>query len=242
MEWQFLDSGKASPEHHMAVDAELLNGLSKTGQPVLRFYEWDSASATYGYFIEPENFLNLDGVRKRGLRIARRPTGGGIVFHTCDLAFSILVPAAHPAFSLNTLENYAFVNRAVATTVKVFLGNREMPQLLPAEPYAPDKASESFCMAKPTKYDVMLDGRKVGGGAQRRTKHGFLHQGTISLAMPPADFLQDVLLPHTEVLASMQRNSYMLLGDTPTPAQLAEAKQQLMNLLRDIMIKDQQYT
>jgi lipoate-protein ligase A len=62
-------------------------------------------------------------------------------------------------------------------------------------------------MAKPTKYDVMWEGKKVGGGAQRRTKYGFLHQGTISLGRPDEEFLSGILLDK-ELLSSFIQNSF----------------------------------
>jgi lipoate-protein ligase A len=49
-------------------------------------------------------------------------------------------------------------------------------------------------MARPTKYDVMLQGRKIAGAAQRKTKAGFLHQGTIALLCPDPELLGAVEL------------------------------------------------
>src|SRR5690242_16384610 len=104
MDWQILDTGVAPAEKNMAFDAELLENLG--GQPILHFYEWERPSISYGYFIQPSKFLNLNNIKKQGIDLARRPTGGGIVFHLWDMAFSVLVPASSPHFSLNTLENY----------------------------------------------------------------------------------------------------------------------------------------
>src|SRR5262249_49694531 len=140
--------------------------------------------ATYGHFIAPSQFLNLSAMADLGLDLAQRPTGGGITFHLSDLAFSMLIPASHPGYSANTLANYAFINHLVAKAIKEFMHLSKEPLLLPIEPALSDPKAAHFCMAKPTKYDLMLDGRKVAGAAQRRTKFGFLHQGTISLALP----------------------------------------------------------
>ncbi|MFQ5729989.1 MAG: hypothetical protein ACE5GN_06480, partial [Waddliaceae bacterium] len=182
MKWQILDTGFASAQKNMALDYELLRGLSSTQQPILHLYEWDEDAATYGHFLDPYNFLNKDGVEKHNLQLARRPTGGGVVFHMTDFAYSILVPASHPGYTVNTLENYGFIHRIITKVVQRFLASKNSPELLPEEPQNVDDHSCHFCMARPTKYDVMWEGRKVGGGAQRRTRHGYLHQGTISIA------------------------------------------------------------
>ncbi len=65
-------------------------------------------------------------------------------------------------------------------------------------------------MAHPTKFDIMLDGRKVGGAAQRRTKHGLLHQGSICLTNVPEDCLAEVLVSGSQVAQSMLASSYPL--------------------------------
>jgi len=208
MDWQIIESGKASAQTHMDIDSRYLQTISDTLQPILRFYEWAHPSATYGYFIKPANFLDLEGVNHVGLDLGRRPTGGGIVFHLTDVAFSVIIPATHPAYSLNTLENYAFLNRHVVQALKKLHQNIQ-PTLLDQETRISDSMSQHFCMAKPTIYDVMLEGKKVGGAAQRRTRDGFLHQGTISLAMPDEKLLSRVLKSSASLMDAMKNYTYV---------------------------------
>ena len=77
----------------MDLDAKLLEEMKPDDAPILHLYEWEQDSGTYGYFLKPDKYLDMTQAQKRGLTLARRPTGGGIVFHVCDLAFSALVPA-----------------------------------------------------------------------------------------------------------------------------------------------------
>lgn len=234
-QWKLIDSGISDAHKNMEMDTKLLEELDPSSiTPVLHFYDWSSPSATYGHFLKPSDHLSQDVFSHNYLQLAKRPTGGGLIFHTNDLAFSVLVPAAHEAYSVNILENYAFVNRLVIEVIEEFLGHPVPLSLLPNEPGAKDHHSGNFCMAKPTKYDVMLDGKKVGGGAQRRTKSGFLHQGTISLSIPDRDFLKKVLLPHTCVLKSMLENTCPLLSGTPSAKELHEARQSLKAIFKKI--------
>lgn len=231
MTWHIIDTGKALAQENMERDRLLLGGLELSSKPILHLYDWAEDSATFGHFIQPETLLQMAGVAARGLQLARRPTGGGIIFHVADFAFSALVPTSYCGFSPNTLENYALINEVVAAAVKRFTGHTFEAQLLPDEPLAHTSPCRHFCMAKPTKYDVMINGLKVGGAAQRRTRAGFLHQGSIALSLPDEGYLRDVLLPDTGVLEAMHLHSCLLLGASPTAAQLAAARSAIKALL-----------
>ena len=224
---KIIETKPAPAQVIMDLDGVLLANLEKT--PLLHLYEWAGPSATYGHFVKPADFLNLEQAKKRGLALGRRPTGGGIIFHVSDWAFSVLVPSSHPQFSLNTLDNYKLINNAVLLAVKEFLG--QDPNLLPSEPIPMDESCRSFCMAKPTKYDVMLGPQKIAGAAQRRVRQGFLHQGSISIAHPCSSFLKDVLLPNTQVLAAMEQNTFSLLGRQAQEQELATLRMQMQILL-----------
>lgn len=208
--WTVLDTGVRPAQENMLIDAELLETLDTHSLPILHFYGWQGDSATYGYFVNPETFLHLDRIKSSGLALAKRPTGGGIVFHIWDLAFSVLIPASHPYFSANTLDNYAFVNRLVLAAVGQFLGKE--PELIQQDGPALSESCTRFCMAQPTKYDVIFNGKKIAGAAQRKTKKGFLHQGTIALKLPSTSYLKSILLSETEVLEAMLAHTFPLLS------------------------------
>jgi lipoate-protein ligase A len=223
---RILDTGIQSAEANMRCDEGLLEQLQPTDAPLLHLYRWERPSATYGYFIRPENHLDMKACEKWGLDLARRSTGGGIVFHIWDLAFSFLMPSAHPAFSLNTMENYRFVNRVVLEAIQSYF---QRPAILTPQ-HAPSLGPdcEHFCMAKPTQYDVVHDGMKVAGAAQRKRKQGYLHQGTIALARPRYDLLQEVLLSKDDVLAAMMAYTF-----APLPEATEAVREQMQNLLAD---------
>jgi lipoate-protein ligase A len=234
MYFQIIDSGRMNPQSIMDKDHSLLNQLSSIKQPLLHLYEWQETCLTYGYFTNPSQHLHLSALHKHRVSLARRPTGGGIIFHLTDFAFSILVPASSPYFSLNTLENYAFINRLVAQSIGHLSNQMVQPQLFVQTTIDFESASH-FCMAKPTKYDLIVNGKKLGGASQRRTKQGFLHQGSLSITLPSINILQDVLKDPL-VISAMQKHSYPLIS-TVHPQDLADTrqliKQQLIATLRE---------
>lgn len=213
----------------MQLDAELLDSLSQ--EVILHFYEWEKSSISYGYFIQPRELLHLKTIEEAEIDLAKRPTGGGIVFHLWDFAFSVLVPASSPHYSVNTLENYSFINRIVLQAVQEFL-QEEALILIPQDAPARDAFCKNFCMAAPTKYDVVFNGLKVAGAAQRRCRQGFLHQGTISLVLPEEALLRRLLLPGSTVAEAILAHTYPLLGRSATPAKMQRAKGKLRELLQ----------
>lgn len=231
-EWKILDTGRASAQENMAIDAKLLEEMKANDAPILHLYEWEGDAATYGHFLDPKKFLDLDRAEALGLSLARRSTGGGIIFHVSDLAFSVLVPANFPHYSTNTLDNYDFINSAVKRGVKNFLEGAEGLDLLPEEPTPLDESSRHFCMANPTIYDVMLGTRKIAGAAQRRRKQGYLHQGSISIALPKENFLSQILLTGTQVKEAMEENTFSILGNEWTKQDLEEVRDQLKQQLQ----------
>lgn len=209
---RIVDSGTKSAEDLMNIDQELLSSLDPFSPIILHLYEWKGHCLTYGHFINPDEHLNREGLIRYDFSIAKRPTGGGIIFHLTDFAFSLLIPASHPSFSHNTLHNYAWVNSKVAKILSTLFGEIK-PELFVEKAECTGQRNSNFCMAGPTQYDLTTNGLKMVGAAQRKTKQGYLHQGTISLALPELSILQAVL-KDPEVPLAMQKNSFVFL-DTP---------------------------
>ncbi len=227
---EVIDSGVKYAHLHMSFDHELLNNLQNSKTPILHFYDWMQDTATYGYFVDPQKYLNMDAVKKHRLELAKRPTGGGIVFHLTDFAFSILLPSTHPNFSLNPMENYSCINGLIKEAILKFSGTSSKVDLLHVDHSEKTSDAKNFCMAKPTKYDILLGGLKIGGGAERLTKFGLLHQGTIALTLPQDDYLKEILKSET-ILDCMKKNSCLLLGENACKASFTSAKKELKNLL-----------
>jgi lipoate-protein ligase A len=228
-ECKTIHTGRKSAEENMRFDAQLLENAKDFLHPVLHFYEWGSPSATYGYFADPAALLFLDKIGP--LDLARRPTGGGVIFHIWDFAFSVLVPASSALYSVNTLNNYALINAVVLSSIESFLGNNASFYLTPQDEVSSAKDCKHFCMAKPTQYDVMLKNKKVAGAAQRKTKNGFLHQGSICLQLPDRNYLTQIIRSR-EVIEAMYAHTFPLLGDEFVPkSQIERVKIHLQTLL-----------
>jgi lipoate-protein ligase A len=193
----------------MEKDTILLETLNPAQEPILHLYEWKSPSITYGHFIKVDQILNLQATDDLKIEVAKRPTGGGVIIHLFDLAFSFLLPSSHPSFSLNTLENYHTVNHLVQKAILPFVSEKS-PELLKVDPID-DSVGKHFCMAKPTIYDVVIGDKKVAGSAQRRKAQGFLHQGSIAISPPDLSILRSILKGPDLLIPKMENNSFSMI-------------------------------
>jgi lipoate-protein ligase A len=105
--------------------------------------------------------------------MVRRYTGGGLVEHGKDLTYTLVFPANHPLTTAGTLASYKEIHQAVAQAIQE---SGTPCHLATAQPNQDDPA----CFLKPVPADVLDSaGHKLAGAAQRRTKQGCLHQGSI---------------------------------------------------------------
>ena len=171
---EIIQDTKASASFHMAVDRALL--MKGNQHPRLRFYEWDGLAITAGIFSDPEALLDIPACRQRKIDIAKRPTGGGILFHGSDLALTLFIPAQ--ALQGGVEEWCRKINQRLLKSLAPFLPVEEGTEC--------ERSKERcrFCMSQVTDFDLIWNGKKIGGCAQRRTRTGLLHQASMFISSP----------------------------------------------------------
>ena len=168
----------SSPARNMAIDESLLRHIQS---PVLRIYSWDQPCISIGYFQKAQ-------LAPADRPMIRRYTGGGMVKHGSDLTYTLVFPASHPLTTAGTLASYKAVHQAIAQAIQ---DSGTPCHLATGQPKEDDPA----CFLKPVPADVLDSaGHKLAGAAQRRTKRGCLHQGSI-LFPKPIPFRLIELLP-----------------------------------------------
>jgi lipoyl(octanoyl) transferase len=152
----------------MAMDEAILEAMPRLCQPVLRFYGWTEASASFGYF---QHFAEVE--RLTPLRpLVRRPTGGGIVPHQADWTYSLSFPVTHEWYSLAATGSY----RRVHEWIQAAFAGLDVPTQLAVSAL---KAQPGECFVGCEKSDLLWSGRKIAGAAQRRRRDGLLIQGSV---------------------------------------------------------------
>ncbi len=97
MAWRVLDTGINDAAMNMAIDEAIM--LAHRGgevPPTLRFYGWNPAAVSLGYFQKAEAAIDLGKCEQLGINVVRRLTGGRSVLHETELTYSIAVKADYP--------------------------------------------------------------------------------------------------------------------------------------------------
>lgn len=166
--WHLWNDAARDPALNMALDEALLRTAAERGRPLLRVYRWSAPAVTIGFFqkFSPE--------LAPGRPVVRRPTGGGLVDHARDATYTVVAPPEHPLYRMPTPESYRVIHEAVTAALRRLGVAARLARCC-----APERSG--VCFAAPVQFDVVADGRKVAGAAQRRLKRGLLHQGSVLL-------------------------------------------------------------
>ncbi|MFX3674779.1 MAG: biotin/lipoate A/B protein ligase family protein, partial [Paenisporosarcina sp.] len=150
--------------------------------PVVRFYEWNPATLSIGYFQAVEKEINMEQVANHQLGFVRRPTGGRGVLHEHELTYSIIVSEDYPNMPATVTEAYRVLSEGL------LIGFQELG--LNAYFSVPDTEEKkndlknpksAVCFDAPSWYELVVEEKKVAGSAQTRQKGVILQHGAILL-------------------------------------------------------------
>jgi lipoate-protein ligase A len=187
-DWWLIDDPPGRASRNLAKDAHLFAGSARRDRPVLRLYEWDRPALSLGRNQRIQGAIDAAACARAGVPLVRRMTGGWAVLHGADLTYSVTAPLAaggEGPFGSSILSTY----RAIA---EVFLRLfRELGYSPAMHPYsARDRAgmASPICFQTPSACELLIDGKKLVGSAQRRRPEAFLQHGSIP-AQPQQDLL-----------------------------------------------------
>lgn len=169
--WRVLLSPADDGARNMAVDHALLDRAARTGETVFRIYGWARPTLSLG--MHERARLDPAVAAARGIDVVRRPTGGRALLHHREVTYSVTAPVRE----ISLRESYEAIN-AILLAALQRLGVPARLAERRGRPLAPDGAA---CFAEPNVGELVVDGRKLAGSAQRRDEHAFLQHGSILL-------------------------------------------------------------
>lgn len=158
MKWRLIKTIEASGAMQMALDEAMLTARIKGIVPnTLRFFSWNPAAITIGFFQGLEKEVDVKKAKRFGIDVVRRYTGGGAVLHEHELTYSLAV--SEKEIQGDIISSY---NKLCSG---IILGLKEMG--LNAE-------------FKPVN-DIIVNGKKISGNGQTRKNGVILQHGTVLL-------------------------------------------------------------
>ena len=170
---------------NMAIDEALLEIVADDPSTAyVRTYGWTAPTLSLGYF---QHWADADAEpRWRTVAKIRRPTGGGAILHDNELTYAVIVPASHPLARPNTAL-YRAVHRAFeAILTERDIDARRFGDLNPGAERPPPAARPFLCFADRDGEDLVFQGSKIVGSAQRRRAGAILQHGSLLLGRSPA--------------------------------------------------------
>lgn len=159
---------------NMALDVALL----ERARPTVRLYGWEPGCVSLGYTQAP-NEVDQAAIARHGFDLVERPTGGGAIYHApSEVTYCVVLPTDHPGLPNDLFASYKFMAEGV---------RRALDELGLDASYREAKGGkDSFCYLRAAGVAIVAEGRKVSGGAQRRTKLAVLQHGTVLVENDPA--------------------------------------------------------
>ncbi|NVO00961.1 MAG: lipoate--protein ligase family protein [Geobacteraceae bacterium] len=183
----------------MAIDEALLSCFDpEESMPVLRLYGWSPPAFSCGRFQKPEEILNMDLCNRGGVQVVKRITGGGVIYHANELTYSLVCPTDLLPGGHNVKEAFFYLT----SFLLAFYKKLGLDAVYAAEHFPENKRlgeRTPLCFAGVESCDILINGKKIGGNAQRRLKKVLFQHGSIPLVQMADKGDRYLLHPETNI-------------------------------------------
>lgn len=216
--WRLIDTGPLDGPANMALDEALLTCFDKNrSRPILRLYGWNPPALSVGRYQDAASALKLDLCAAEGVPVVRRMTGGGIIYHAQELTYSIVCAPEHAGCNGVKDGFRKLCGFLLGTYSRLGLDACFATDLNPTGERLGERTA--LCFAGKEEFDVLVQGRKIGGNAQRRLSGALLQHGSIPLESRVQRALRYLRQPAPGAATSV---SLAELGLFPDPARLKQ--------------------
>lgn len=170
--FRVIKDDKNNAKVNMSIDDTLLSSFKENDNPILRVYNWTN-SFTVGI---SQDVLNYTLYNDFNGDCAKRITGGGVLFHGHDLSYSLVIPA--PLLGeLNIKKSY----EKICSFILIFYKNLGLNAKFAKDDENVELSKSEYCQVGFEAYDILINGKKIGGNAQKRSKKFIFQHGSIPL-------------------------------------------------------------
>jgi len=226
MAWELIIDGARDGATNMDIDATLLDEVDKSAETrtVVRFYVWLRPTISLGRNQKIEKAVEVEYCRANGIDIVHRPTGGRAVLHDDELTYAVISNDSS-AFGDTIYGNYKRVSEALC----LGYNNLGVPAVLAPDTRKPEmtamftRGGDPPCFVSPSRYELMVGGRKIVGSAQRRVRASFLQHGSMPITCDREALARATGLPDSTILEQEMAGVAEFLAERPSVEQLRSA-------------------
>jgi len=155
---RFVDLGVVTPEYSVSADRVLLDSHSSADDDILLVYSRDRPCISVGRFQDIDETINIEYVKENNISMVRRVSGGSNIYtDTEQMTYSLIVSKDRLPDSKEG--SFEIICNCLVRSL----------EMLGIKAYH-----------KPIN-DVLVNGRKISGAAQARSKNAVLQHGSIIL-------------------------------------------------------------
>lgn len=177
--FRFIISQNLSAKANSNLDNALFKAFNNDSLPVLRLYSWQN-SITFGVSQNPSDYVTL--LEEYENNFAKRITGGGVLFHGHDISYSLIIPATYIQ-NKGVKETYELICSFILT----FYASFGLKANFAKDVKEIALSKSQFCQVGFEAYDIIINGQKIGGNAQKRAKNVIFQHGSIPLTTVKKD-------------------------------------------------------
>ncbi|MCX5705054.1 MAG: lipoate--protein ligase family protein [Candidatus Omnitrophica bacterium] len=180
-EFKLIHSLPASAEYNMALDKVIFERYLEDGGPVFRIYRFSQPSFTYGVSQDPSSELDLERCALEGIGVVKRMTGGGVLFHSDEITYSFVCSK----FDVGEPEGVFVSYREICAFLLRFYQSLGLKAdfAFCSQGFKEISVTHPLCSASHEKFDLVINGRKIGGNAQKRKRQVVFQHGSIPFSI-----------------------------------------------------------
>lgn len=219
--WRLIIDPPLDGATNMARDEALLVLHARgTAAPTLRLYGWAPACLSLGRF-QRSGEIDRERCEAEGVAVVRRPSGGRALLHERELTYALVARDDSALGAGSISESYRRISAGLLAGL-AHLG--AYAALAPREDRrkAKDEPQTAACYDSPAAYELVVDGRKLVGSAQKRHGGALLQHGALPFA-PHAERLSRLLHRPPPDLAARMLTLDQVLGRAVYFDEVAEA-------------------
>ncbi len=195
----------------MALDESLLLSCQEgSSPPVLRLYLWDPPAVSIGHFQSAEKAVSIKKCHDEGIHVVRRITGGRAVLHEDEITYSVCASGDYfRHLGGNTNQTYQRISMALMESLRALGIDGEWVKPSASgksTPFRPTSCKP--CFMSNSRYEIMVEGKKLIGSAQRR------------LSFPSDDNKKDSFIQHGSIVTGEGSHSLAELLPKGSSAQI----------------------